>query len=135
MSRARVLLESPYAGDVPGNVEYARKCMRDSVERGEAPFASHLLYTQILDDNNPEERTIGIDMGLTWGEQATRTVCYIDRGVTRGMWEGIVRARSLCRPIILRSLRRPGEALTFSPDNAPSTLAELTALIKRAGWP
>ena len=48
-----VIIESPFAGDVDKNIEYARKCVRDSLNRGEAPSASHLLYTQpgILDDD------------------------------------------------------------------------------------
>lgn len=48
----RVVVESPFAGDIQKNIEYARKCMADCLKRGEAPFASHLLYTQdgILDD-------------------------------------------------------------------------------------
>lgn len=41
-----VLLESPYAGDTERNVDYGRRCLRDSIMRGEAPMASHLLYTQ-----------------------------------------------------------------------------------------
>ena len=40
-----VIIESPYAGNVEENEEYARKCLRDCLMRGEAPFASHLLYT------------------------------------------------------------------------------------------
>lgn len=41
-----VVLESPYAGDIERNTNYARDCMRDSILRGEAPIASHLIYTQ-----------------------------------------------------------------------------------------
>lgn len=61
-----VILESPFAGDVKRNILYARMCVRDSLGRGEAPIASHLLYTQsgILNDNLPEERQWGIDAGL-----------------------------------------------------------------------
>ena len=43
-----VLLESPYAGYVERNLAYARACMRDCLLRGEAPFASHLLYAANL---------------------------------------------------------------------------------------
>ena len=52
-----VVLESPFAGNVEMNIHYARACMADCLARGEAPFASHLLYTQpgILDDDIPEE--------------------------------------------------------------------------------
>lgn len=39
----KVILESPYAGDVEKNIEYARLCLKDSLLRGESPIASHLL--------------------------------------------------------------------------------------------
>jgi len=80
--------------------------MHDCFMRGEAPFASHLLYTQegILDDNIPEERQLGIDAGLLWGENATKTVVYIDYGLSGGMRYGIERARKAGRPIVFRKL-------------------------------
>ena len=83
----RVVLESPYAGDIERNVEYARMCVRDSLSRGEAPIASHLLYTQagILKDEVPEERQWGIDAGLAWKTVAEKHVFYIDYGYNRGM--------------------------------------------------
>jgi hypothetical protein len=102
----KVILESPFAGDVDANVEYARKCMRDCLMRGEAPIASHLLYTQdgVLDDNIPEERALGIDAGLIWGSQADKTVVYTDRGISRGMEYGIANADKAGRPIEYRRL-------------------------------
>jgi hypothetical protein len=105
-----VLLESPYKGkdwsDVGENLRYARACMRDALLRGEAPFASHLLYTQegVLDDKAPEDRERGIVAGLLWGERAEATVVYIDRGIGEGMKRGIKRARELGRPVEYRSL-------------------------------
>lgn len=83
----RVILESPYAGDIERNVKYARMAVRDSLRRGEAPIASHLLYTQdgILKDEVPEERQWGIDAGLAWKEVATKHVFYIDYGYSSGM--------------------------------------------------
>jgi len=89
-----VILESPYAGDVDANTEYARRCVRDSLSRGEAPIASHLLYTQpgILDDDKPNERRWGIDAGLAWMSSADLVAAYIDHGVSAGMMEGLERA-------------------------------------------
>lgn len=85
----RVILESPYAGDVQRNVEYARACLRDCLERGEAPIASHLLYTQpgVLRDEVPEEREWGIAAGLAWSDTFVcgAAVFYIDRGWSNGM--------------------------------------------------
>jgi hypothetical protein len=53
-------------GDVEKNVKYARACIRDNLVRGEAPIASHLLFTQLdsLDDAILEERQLGINAGL-----------------------------------------------------------------------
>jgi len=87
----RVILESPFAGDVERNIEYARACVRDSLSRGEAPIASHLLYTQpgILDDDIEEERMWGINAGLAWKDAADLHVVYTDYGITRGMQYGI----------------------------------------------
>lgn len=101
-----VILESPYAGDVEGNVAYARECMADSLHRGEAPLASHLLYTQpgILDDAVPGERALGIEAGLAWGKAAEATVVYADLGLTVGMWQGIERAEELGRPVYIRHI-------------------------------
>jgi hypothetical protein len=93
-----VILESPYASStkagVRENERFARACMRDCLKRGEAPYASHLLYTQpgVLDDKDPDERALGIEAGLLWGKHATKTVVYLDRGTTGGMQQGMRRA-------------------------------------------
>ena len=83
----KVILESPYAGDIERNTKYARLCVRDSLLRGESPIASHLLYTQdgILDDDIPIERTRGINAGLAWILVADKHVFYIDYGYSKGM--------------------------------------------------
>ncbi len=101
-----VILESPYAGDIEANVAYARACVRDALERGEAPIASHLLYTQpgILDDTISTERQLGIDAGLAWRRVADATVVYTDRGVSRGMNEGIAAAVKAGIPVEYREL-------------------------------
>lgn len=99
-----VILESPYAGDVEANVKYAQKAMRDSLLRGEAPLASHLLYTEALDDTIPHEREMGIEAGLAIGRFATRTVVYTDRGISRGMEYGVERAKLEGRPVEYRNI-------------------------------
>ena len=100
----KVIIESPYAGDVKRNVEYALLCMKDSFKRGEFPFASHLLYTQCLDDNITFERNLGIAAGLEWGRCAEKTVVYIDHGISKGMEYGIKNAIKNDRPIEYREI-------------------------------
>lgn len=100
------IIESPYAGDVEANVAYARDCMRDSILRGEVPFAGHLLFTQVLDDADPQQRSKGIRMHLAIadaiveccvdigihpniGEHSVVMAVYTDRGISPGMQQGI----------------------------------------------
>jgi hypothetical protein len=87
----RVIVESPYAGDVERNLRYLRACMRDCLLREEAPFASHALYTQpgVLDDGIPGERLHGIVAGFMWRRAADCTVVYADLGISSGMLYGI----------------------------------------------
>lgn len=93
---AIVVIESPYAGHVKRNLDYARAALRDSLSRGESPFASHLLYTQdgVLDDADPEQRSTGILAGLKYHDIADRVVFYLDYGMSPGMiqaWENAVK--------------------------------------------
>ena len=102
----RVIVESPFAGDVERNITYARACMHDCFKRGEAPFASHLLYTQkgVLDDLVTKERSLGIEAGLAWGEAADKTIVYTDFGISGGMQLGVERAKLIGRPVEFRKL-------------------------------
>lgn len=101
-----VIVESPYAGDIEKNTKYARRCVRDALSRGEAPIASHLLYTQdeILDDDIPEERQWGIDAGLAWKKVAEASIVYTDYGISSGMKYGIDAAREAGVPVEFRQI-------------------------------
>lgn len=103
-----VIIESPYSGKDDNernrNVEYARDALLDSLARGEAPLASHLLYTQVLSDEVPDQRNHGVDAGLAWAEHAEATVVYLDLGVSAGMVTGLEHAARHHRPIELRKL-------------------------------
>lgn len=100
----RVIVESPYAGSVDDNMAYARVCIRDCLQRGEAPIASHLLFTQVLCDEIPAERDLGIAAGLAWIAVADAMVVYIDRGVSNGMRTAMRQAQRASLPVELRCL-------------------------------
>jgi len=106
MRKERVVIESPYGGDVESNLEYARLCMRDCLSREEIPIASHLLYTQkgILDDSIAEQRNLGITMGYIWGELADRIVVYIDKGISTGMVSAMMYYAKIKKEIEIRML-------------------------------
>lgn len=101
-----VVIESPFAGDTERHITYARRAMRDSCMRGEAPLASHLLYTQegVLNDNLRAERAHGIEAGLAWAKHAQAAVVYQDYGTTPGMAQAIERHRAEGRELIFRMI-------------------------------
>jgi len=100
-----VVLETPYAGDVERNIAFALDCLRDCLLRGEAPFASHLLYARgALNDQDLDERELGIAAGLEWGLLATKTVAYVNLGISEGMKRGVARATEEGRPVEYREL-------------------------------
>lgn len=100
------IIESPFAGNIPENIAYARKCVADSLARGEAPIASHLLHPQLLDDNDPAQRQLGIDAGLAWYRVADKCAVYMDRGESSGMRTGIACAHLYGVPVEVRTIER-----------------------------
>lgn len=115
MSMPMVIVESPYKGHGWWplsvfrrwrNVRYARACIADCLGRNEAPFASHLLYTQpgVLRDWLPAERMRGILAGLELAKRADKTVLYADLGISDGMRMGLEAAQAAGRPVETRRL-------------------------------
>lgn len=103
-----VVIESPFASDDPleheANITYARDLMHDSLLRGECPFLSHLLYTQVLDDKMPAARELGIKAGLAIARRMGSTIVGTDRGISTGMSLGIESAAKAGRIVVERSL-------------------------------
>lgn len=62
-NRKWVYVVSKYAGDTKTNVDNAKKYCRFAVKKNCIPIASHLLYPSFMDDNNPEERELGLLFG------------------------------------------------------------------------
>jgi hypothetical protein len=106
-----VIIESPLGAatraEIEGNKTYARACLRDALLRGEAPFASHLLYDQpgVLDDLDPAERERGLQAGFAWGRYADAVIVYTDRGISNGMQRGIDLAAARGLVVEYRSLQ------------------------------
>lgn len=109
-----VIIESPLAPKngrtVEQNIAYAKRCMLDSLMRGEAPLVSHLLYPLVLNDNILEERELGIEAGLAWCKRSDCTVVYEDYGISDGMRRGIARAIEAGRIVEHRSIGRSIDA-------------------------
>ena len=131
-----VLIESPWkaisASEQVRNSQYARMCLTDCISRGEAPFASHLLYTQVLNEEIAEQRMTGIEIGLLWGKLANKTVVYQDFGITSGMSFGIKRALTEGRPVEYRNIPLTIDATRESLITLASEISEYFGVTYRA---
>jgi len=99
-----VFIESPYAGQIERNLAYARECLLHSLVRGEAPFLSHLIYTQVLDDSNYAQRFLGLRCAASFRAMCKILAVYTDLGISPGMLEGINHARELGLDIQMRKI-------------------------------
>lgn len=96
---------SPYRGDVEENVRKAREyCRWAAMEHGVIPAVRlrnaarmHLLFPQFLDDSDPAQRELGIDMGLELLADCKRLYYFSDK-ITEGMAKEMNRAHALGIP-------------------------------------
>ena len=63
MFMKKVFICSPYRGEVEKNTKIAREFGRLAAKCDYVPVIPHLVFPQFLDDNDPEERILGITLG------------------------------------------------------------------------
>jgi hypothetical protein len=98
VSKELTYIISPYAGNIEANVAFAIRCCRMAIQQGQTPIAVHLLYPQILDDLNPAERKLGLELGLNVLRHCTAAwVC--GTRISHGMEREIQAAQQLNIPI------------------------------------
>lgn len=106
----RVVIESPYKGNVARNKLYLQFCIRDCIRRGESPYASHQMLTEALNDDDPEERRQGIEAGYAWYPPTSDLVAfYLDLGNSTVM--GMARDVCLTNDVRHEDRNLPEEAM------------------------
>ena len=103
----RVFICSPFAGDTERNIRIARRLCKLEIEAGNAPFAPHLLFPQILDDVDPNSRDVGIACGLAYLAVCDEMLVYAGHGVSAGMRRELTYA--LTHGILMRWIDKPLE--------------------------
>lgn len=96
--RPKVYIVSRYAGDIENNVKNAIRYCRFAIDKKKMPIAAHLLYPQIVDDNNPDEREIGTMYGLALLALCDEVWCFGET-LSPGMEQEIKEAKRLGKPI------------------------------------
>lgn len=93
-----VFICSPFAGDIEGNTRRARRYGRFAVTEKAVPIIPHLMYPQFLEEDDPEERQLGIDMGLILLGKCNELWVFGNR-ISSGMRSEIARAKRWNIPI------------------------------------
>ena len=62
--RPVVYIASPYAGETEDNISRAKGYCRFAVSKGVIPLAPHLLYPQFMDDNDEDQRILGLRFAI-----------------------------------------------------------------------
>lgn len=124
----KVIIETPYAGNIEYNSEFTKACVRDSlINHNENPQCLHLIYPKIINDEDTSERSLGLGRSFAIHKKANRKIYYLDRGFTEGMREGFVHAIDNGIPVEFRCLSKDkkvqqfidyANSLTVNPDNA-----------------
>ena len=90
--RPIVYICSPYSGDVEANVAAARRYSRFAVDKGYIPIAPHLLYPQFLNDDDEQERELGLFFGNALMSKCAEVWVFGSR-ISAGMEAEIKRAK------------------------------------------
>ena len=93
-----VFICSHFAGDIEGNIRRAKRYARFAVTEKAVPIIPHLMYPQFLEEDDPEERQLGIDMGLVLLSKCHELWVFGNR-ISSGMSVEIAKAKKWNIPI------------------------------------
>ncbi len=102
-----VFVASPFKGDIEKNKRYLKLALKDSIKRGECPYAPHAYLVDVLDDSNAHEREIGMKIGHEFLKRCDRIAVYQDLGISSGMNREMDIARLFSVDIELRNIIDP----------------------------
>jgi hypothetical protein len=87
-----VFICSPYAGDIETNIMRAKRYGRFAVIENVIPIIPHLMYPQFLEEDDPDERRLGIEMGLVLMSKCEEVWVFGNR-ISSGMGVEIKKAK------------------------------------------
>lgn len=93
-----VFICSPYKDDIEINTLRAKRYGRYAVTKRQVPIIPHLMYPRFLDENNYEERELGLEMGLILLSKCQELWVFGSR-ISKGMEIEIKEAERMKIPI------------------------------------
>lgn len=96
-----VYIASRVSGDVERNLALARGYCLYALSQNVIPVVPHLMLDGVLDDNEPDEREIGIEVGKHLLTKCDEVWTFLDnRGLSSGMKGEVNLALELGIPVI-----------------------------------
>ena len=107
--RPLVYICSPFAGEIEYNLSRARGYCRLAVSKGCIPLAPHLLFPQFMDDDDQEQRKLGLFFALVLLGKCDEIWVFGSR-ISEGMARELEAAERRC--ILIRRFTDKGEEET-----------------------
>jgi hypothetical protein len=84
----RIYICLPFEGEVEDNLALARSLCRKAIDKGYAPFTAHLIYPEIIDmdDSNEKKREQGLECALCFLKACDEVWAFIGKGETVPLW-------------------------------------------------
>ena len=64
--KKRVYICSPLSGNIKHNMLMATEYCKFTAEQSYIPYAPHVYFPSFMDDNDPEQRALGLSEGQLW---------------------------------------------------------------------
>jgi len=94
-----VYISSPLRGKVEANIKRTRDYCLFATTQEAIPFAPHIYFTQFLNDNNPAQRKLGMDMGLEFLKMFCDELWAFGPRTSQGMGVEIKAAEKIGVPV------------------------------------
>ncbi len=98
-----VFICSPYKGDIETNTIRAMRYGRYAVSKNQVPIIPHLMYPRFLNEDNHEERALGLEMGLVLLSKCQEIWVFGNR-ISKGMEIEIIKAKKMKIPIMYHDI-------------------------------
>lgn len=95
----KVTIESEYCGD-PVALNRVREVARAFALAGHRVYASHLWYTQFLNESEPQERKLGIALGRQDMLDSDMVVLLTPCAPTSAAWDSVEEAAALGKRVL-----------------------------------
>ena len=93
-----VFICSPFKDDIEVNTARAKRYGRFAVTKKVVPIIPHLMYPRFLNEDSPDERAMGLEMGLVLLSNCHEIWVFGNR-ISRGMEIEIEKAKEIKIPI------------------------------------